>query len=100
MELLLDIYSRAPTGSAFQSDLSLSLSGAGYIVTYSIDDDISFENAKQVLFQLRLQTHTADKPIILVGNKMDLERKRIVSTEGGALMNQYSKTSLSIKLFL
>lgn len=66
----------------FQSDMWLSLSGAGYIVVYSIDDLASFRNAEQALYELRQRIHTSHKPIILVANKIDLERKRLVTAEG------------------
>lgn len=61
----------------------LNISAAGYLVLYSVDDRISFKKACEVVQKLkRHQKNTSIKPIVLVGNKIDLERKRAATTEG------------------
>ena len=53
----------------------------GYIVVYSITDKNSFEIAGAILKNLKEFEKTL-KPIILVGNKSDLVRKRSITREG------------------
>ncbi|CAO2593533.1 GTP-binding protein Rit2 [Lemmus lemmus] len=57
--------------------------GEGFIICYSVTDRQSFQEAaklKELIFQVR---HTYDIPLVLVGNKIDLEQFRQVSTEEG-----------------
>ncbi|XP_030318933.1 GTP-binding protein REM 1 [Calypte anna] len=57
--------------------------GNAYIIVYSITDRGSFESASELRIQLRRARQAEDIPIILVGNKTDLVRRREVSVEEG-----------------
>nr|XP_048298314.1 GTP-binding protein Rit2 isoform X2 [Myodes glareolus] len=65
--------------------------GEGFIICYSVTDRQSFQEAakfKELIFQVR---HTYEIPLVLVGNKIDLEQFRQVSTEEGMnLAREYS----------
>ena len=52
------------------------------VLVYSIDDKNSFEDLKKWLKEIRNQSNS-DIKIVLVGNKIDLEDKREVSYEKG-----------------
>ncbi|KAK1173242.1 GTP-binding protein GEM [Acipenser oxyrinchus oxyrinchus] len=59
--------------------------GDAYLIVYSITDRASFEKASELRIRLRRTRQSEDIPIILVGNKSDLVRRRQVSvTEGRA----------------
>uniref|UniRef100_F7E9N1 small monomeric GTPase n=1 Tax=Monodelphis domestica TaxID=13616 RepID=F7E9N1_MONDO len=50
--------------------------GEGFIICYSVTDRQSFQEAagfKELIYQVR---HTYDIPLVLVGNKIDLEQAR------------------------
>ncbi|KAK6178002.1 hypothetical protein SNE40_012848 [Patella caerulea] len=51
-----------------------------YIIVFAIDDRTSFEKATDILYELKQRAET-DNAIILVANKCDLVRTRVVSTE-------------------
>ncbi|XP_069740460.1 GTP-binding protein REM 1 [Narcine bancroftii] len=57
--------------------------GNAYAIVYSITDRTSFESASELRIQLRRMRQAEDIPIILVGNKSDLVRRRDVSVEEG-----------------
>ncbi|KAA0710554.1 GTP-binding protein [Triplophysa tibetana] len=57
--------------------------GEGFIISYSITDRRSFQEArqfKQLIYRVR---RTIDTPVVLVGNKSDLVHLRQVSVEEG-----------------
>ncbi|XP_036371559.1 GTP-binding protein Rit1 [Megalops cyprinoides] len=57
--------------------------GEGFIISYSITDRRSFQEArqfKQLIYRVR---RTVDTPVVLVGNKSDLTHLRQVSVEEG-----------------
>lgn len=54
----------------------------GYCVIYSSADRDSFILAERILQSLWTSENIAQKAVILVGNKADLARSRMVSTEG------------------
>ncbi|XP_067410096.1 GTP-binding protein REM 1 isoform X2 [Emydura macquarii macquarii] len=56
--------------------------GNAYVIVYSITDRASFESASELRIQLRRTRQAENIPIILVGNKTDLVRRREVSVEG------------------
>ncbi|KAK4293877.1 hypothetical protein Pmani_033462 [Petrolisthes manimaculis] len=53
------------------------------VVVYSITDKASFKKAEDTLTYLWRQNYAKDKAFILVGNKVDLARARIVNTSEG-----------------
>lgn len=63
-----------------------------YVVVYCIDDRSSFDRAVDILYNLRKEEHN-DSAIILVANKCELARSRLISTEGTY------KTSFSLLIF-
>ena len=53
----------------------------GYIIVYSITDRRSYQKAVDLLYAIRYEVaHT--KPIIIVANKSDLERSRVIGKQG------------------
>ena len=62
-------------------DEDIELTADSYVVVYSITDKNSFDTAVQFLYTLR-HCMDSDRPIVLVGNKADLVRKRKVKKEG------------------
>jgi len=58
--------------------------GEGFVLVYSITTNSSFDAAAKLRTNiLRIKEDAGDVPIILVGNKLDLENERVVSTESG-----------------
>jgi small GTP-binding protein len=55
----------------------------GLILTYSIINRESFQNMDSWLQKLNDASDLSKKPVIIVGNKIDLEEKRQVTTEEG-----------------
>ncbi|VDO97677.1 unnamed protein product [Soboliphyme baturini] len=55
----------------------------GYIIMYSVENRRSFDTAEKALRLLQDSQRTEEKPVILVANKIDLERKRVVSVADG-----------------
>lgn len=54
---------------------------AAILVIYSVTNKKSFSTAADILYQLR-DTYSDVAPIILVANKVDLERQRAIQTSG------------------
>ncbi|XP_054040480.1 GTP-binding protein Rit2-like [Rissa tridactyla] len=79
--------------------------GEGFIICYSSTDHQSFQEAaefKELIYRVR---HTYDTPLVLVGNKIDLEEFRQVSTEEGmSLAREYScsffETSAALRFYI
>ncbi|XP_007658177.1 GTP-binding protein Rit2 [Ornithorhynchus anatinus] len=79
--------------------------GEGFIICYSITDRQSFQEAaefKELIYKVR---HTYDIPLVLVGNKIDLEQFRQVSTEEGlSLAREYTcaffETSAALRFYI
>jgi len=58
--------------------------GEGFVLVYSITTSTSFDAAGKLRTNiLRIKEDAGDVPIMLVGNKLDLETERVVSTESG-----------------
>lgn len=61
----------------------------GFILVYSICDRASFNVVKQQIRRIQQvkKCHATDKvPVIIVGNKRDLQHRRLVSSEEGQLL--------------
>jgi len=56
--------------------------GDAYLLLYSVTDRASFLRASELRITLRRVSPTQHTPIILVGNKCDLVRRREVSLSG------------------
>lgn len=54
----------------------------GCVVIYSVVDRNSFRKAEEIVNYLWNENVTRDKAVILVGNKADLARSRIITTSG------------------
>ncbi|XP_072051936.1 GTP-binding protein REM 1-like [Amphiura filiformis] len=68
----------------FEKDEDKYLSqGDVYILVYSVTDRRSFKKANELRFKLQRTKESETVPIILVGNKTDLERSREVSFAEG-----------------
>lgn len=65
--------------------------GQGFVVVYSITSHQTFHDVKNMKEQIVRVKGTEKVPILLVGNKLDLEHQREVSTvEGMGLAQQWS----------
>lgn len=53
-----------------------------FVLIYSITDRSSFQFADEILKYLWRESYTKEKAVILVGNKVDLARSRIIKTDG------------------
>lgn len=60
-----------------------SIHAHGYILVYAVTSRKSFEVIKVIFEKLVNMTGGVDVPIMLVGNKKDLEEERIISKEEG-----------------
>lgn len=62
----------------------------GSIIVYSISSKNTFEETKEYFQQVKREKDGAYIPLLLVGNKIDIEDKREVTTEKGReLANQF-----------
>eukprot|EP01129_Flabellula_baltica_P015349 TRINITY_DN7713_c0_g1_i1.p1 TRINITY_DN7713_c0_g1~~TRINITY_DN7713_c0_g1_i1.p1 ORF type:complete len:185 (-),score=41.51 TRINITY_DN7713_c0_g1_i1:29-583(-) len=80
------------------TDQYLSI-GHGFIVSYSIDSTASFDEVEK--YRLKLLSVGSSVPVVLVGNKSDLESEREVLTSVGqayALSHQWKHFETSSKL--
>jgi GTPase SAR1 family protein len=57
--------------------------GNSYIVVYSVTDAASFYEAQKIFDEISLATDKDEYPVVLVGNKSDMEDHREVSTAEG-----------------
>ncbi|XP_055908381.1 dentin sialophosphoprotein isoform X2 [Eupeodes corollae] len=55
----------------------------GCVVVFSVVDKTSFRIAEEIINYLWKENITKDKAVILVGNKADLARARVISTQDG-----------------
>ena len=53
-----------------------------FVLVYSITERSSFQFADEILKYLWRESYTKEKVVILVGNKVDLARSRIIKTDG------------------
>jgi len=57
--------------------------GQGFVLVYSITSQSSFNDLHELVEQIFRIKDTNDVPLILVGNKFDLEDERVVSIDQG-----------------
>uniref|UniRef100_A0A2R5LJJ7 small monomeric GTPase n=1 Tax=Ornithodoros turicata TaxID=34597 RepID=A0A2R5LJJ7_9ACAR len=79
--------------------------GEGFVICYAITDRRSFEMAAECRKQIERVRCSESVPMVLVGNKCDLENSREVSTEEGqALASQmncpFYETSAALRHFV
>ncbi|KAH3772792.1 GTP-binding protein REM 1-like isoform X2 [Dreissena polymorpha] len=74
-EFTLEFIDALPWDDTADSDIDVTADA--YVVVYSVIDRVTFDAAVQSLYRLR-HGLGSDRPIILVGNKIDLVRKRKV----------------------
>uniref|UniRef100_A0A6G1SBQ4 GTP-binding protein Rheb n=1 Tax=Aceria tosichella TaxID=561515 RepID=A0A6G1SBQ4_9ACAR len=65
----------------------------GYCLVYSIDSQKSFEVVRIIYDKLSELTSKVHIPIVLVGNKMDLSKERVVPFEEGKKLANYMKAA-------
>jgi len=63
---------------------SYGVDNHGYILVYSVTSKKSFEVVKDIRDRLLDLTGATQLPILLVGNKVDLNMERVIPTETGA----------------
>lgn len=68
-----------------QSELDRMPLPDAFVVMYSVIDKASFQRAEEYLARLHDQDVLRCRPAILVGNKVDLVRSRVVSPQGKSL---------------
>lgn len=54
----------------------------GCVVVFSVVDKGSFRIAEEIINYLWQENYTKDKAVILVGNKADLARARLITSQG------------------
>jgi len=78
------IYDTAGQEQYHNLALSIFKNCKGLILVYAINDEKSFENVKNSWIQdIKDSFDISEIPIILVGNKKDLEKERNISEEEG-----------------
>ena len=83
-EYKLRIYDTAGMEKYKSVTLSILKRCKGIILVYSIDNKQSFENIRyKWINDIKDHINISEVPIILVGNKKDLENERIISKEEG-----------------
>jgi len=60
--------------------------GHGFILVYSVTNDQSFQEVQTLRQQILRVKQTEQVPIVICGNKIDLEQDRLVRTQDGAAM--------------
>lgn len=65
----------------------------GYCLVYSIDSQKSFEVVRIIYDKLSELTSKVHIPIVLVGNKLDLSKERVVPHEEGKKLANYMKAA-------
>ena len=54
----------------------------GYMVVFAVDDSDSLVEAERTLIYLKSENILGNQAVILVANKTDLVRSRVISTSG------------------
>ncbi|XP_062611168.1 ras-related and estrogen-regulated growth inhibitor-like protein [Saccostrea cucullata] len=79
---ILDTSSRKNNSSSPSTETQLNWADA-YVIVYSICDACSFERAKTLLESINKVRSNSYIPVLLLGNKTDLEHRRAVGVEDG-----------------
>nr|XP_022293541.1 ras-related and estrogen-regulated growth inhibitor-like protein [Crassostrea virginica] len=79
---ILDTCSKRNNSSSPSADTQMSWADA-YVIVYSICDACSFEKAKTLLENISKVRSNSYLPVLLLGNKTDLEHRRAVGVEEG-----------------
>ncbi|CAH0552153.1 unnamed protein product [Brassicogethes aeneus] len=79
--------------------------GEGFLICYSVTDRHSFQEALEYRKLIQKVRATEDTPLVLVGNKFDLQMQRKVSTdEGKSLARQFGcpfyETSAALRTYV
>jgi small GTP-binding protein len=89
----LDILDTAGQDDFAPMRTSYMRQGKGFIIVYAIDDRASFEEVEVFHRDLTRTKGTTNVPVVICGNKCDLEDKRVVSkAEGEELAAKLSAT--------
>jgi small GTP-binding protein len=89
----LDILDTAGQDDFAPMRTSYMRQGKGFIIVYAIDDRASFEEVEVFHRDLIRTKGTNNVPVVVCGNKCDLEEKRVVSkTEGEELAQKLNAT--------
>ena len=87
----LDILDTAGQADFAPMRVSYMRQGKGFIIVYAVDDRSSFEEVEEFYNDLIRTKGTSNVPIVICGNKCDLEDKRVISkTEGEDLANKFN----------
>ena len=73
-------------------------SGEGFLLVFSVTDRTSFEEVSRFHKQILRVKDRDEFPIMLVGNKADLQQQRVVRTKFNHLIPEYRKISIKLKL--
>jgi len=73
-------------------------SGEGFLLVFSVTDRTSFEEVSRFHKQILRVKDRDEFPIMLVGNKADLQQQRVVRSKFNPLIPEYRKISIKLKL--
>ena len=59
----------------------------GYMVVFAVDDTESLQEAERTLSYLKSEDILSKQAVILVANKTDLVRSRVISTNGKNILS-------------
>jgi small GTP-binding protein len=79
----LDILDTAEQDDFALMRTSYMRQGKGFIIVYAVDDRASFEEVEMFHRDLTRTKGTINVPVVICGNKCDLEEKRVVSKAEG-----------------
>ena len=70
-------------------------SGEGFLLVFSVTDRTSFEEVSRFHKQILRVKDRDEFPIMLVGNKADLQQQRVVRSKFNPLIPEYRKTFIN-----
>ena len=71
--------------------------GQGFVLVYSITAQSTFNDLQDLREQILRVKDTDDVPMVLVGNKCDLEDERVVGKDQGLNLGNILKKSMCLK---